>query len=111
MQVRIHRFAEIAIPADKVTELTCAKAVIMGPTQHCITPLHLSGNTTQDQNDLLRKSLGEAVNQAYLEAIVQLDRQSAQTVLDMDKKLASEVAASVVEIIQRHTASDKYKDE
>jgi hypothetical protein len=60
---------------------------------------------------LLKKSLEEAVSQAYLEAIQQLDRQSAQTVLDLDKKLASEVAASVVEIIQRHTASDKYKDE
>jgi hypothetical protein len=60
---------------------------------------------------LLKKSLQEAVSQAYLEAIQQLDRQSAQTVLDLDKKLASEVAASVVEIIQRHTASDKYKDE
>ena len=83
----------------------------MGPTQHCVTPLHLSGNTTQAQNDLLKKSLEEAVSQAYLEAIQQLDRQSAQTVLDLDKKLASEVAASVVEIIQRHTASDKYKDE
>ena len=83
----------------------------MGPTQHCVTPLHLSGNTTQAQNDLLKKSLQEAVSQAYLEAIQQLDRQSAQTVLDLDKKLASEVAASVVEIIQRHTASDKYKDE
>ena len=83
----------------------------MGPTQHCVTPLHLSGNTTQAQNDLLKKALAEAVSQAYLEAIQQLDRQSAQTVLDLDKKLASEVAASVVEIIQRHTASDKYKDE
>ena len=83
----------------------------MGPTQHYVTPLHLSGNTTQAQNDLLKKSLQEAVSQAYLEAIQQLDRQSAQTVLDLDKKLASEVAASVVEIIQRHTASDKYKDE
>src|ERR1022692_1762752 len=111
MQLRITRFAEIAIPADKVTELVCAKAVNMGPTQHLAIPLHLSGNTTQVQNDLLKKALADAVNQAYLEAIEQLDRQSAQTVLDLDKKLASEVAASVVEIIQRHTASDKYKDE
>jgi len=29
----------------------------------------------------------------------------------MDKKLKSEVADRVVEIIQRHTVSDKFKDE
>jgi hypothetical protein len=40
-----------------------------------------------------------------------MDRQSAQTVLEMGKKLKEEVAASVVEIIHRHTASDKFKDE
>jgi len=40
-----------------------------------------------------------------------LDRLSAQAVLEMGKKLESEVADSVVEIIQRHTASDKYLDE
>jgi hypothetical protein len=80
-------------------------------TTHCISPLHLSGNTTVAQSELLKKSLGEAVDQAYETAIEQLDRQSAQIVLDMAKKVKAEVADKVVEIIHRHTASDKYKDE
>jgi len=80
-------------------------------TTHYITPLHLSGNTTPQQNELLRESLGEAVHQAYLAAIEQLDQQSAQIVIDSGKKVKREVAESVVEIIGRHTASDKYRDE
>jgi hypothetical protein len=76
-----------------------------------IVPLHLSGNTTEQQNRLLQEFLGEAVHSAYQTAIEQLDQQSVQAVLDMDKKLKREVADQVVEIIQRHTVSDKYKDE
>ena len=86
------------------------KRVIMA-TASLITPLHLSGNTTDSQNTQLQEFLGEAVQTAYLTAIEQIDRQSAQTVLDMGKKLKAEVAASVVEIIHRNTASDKFKDE
>lgn len=80
-------------------------------TMHYVTPLHLSGNTTPQQNEALKKSLGEAVDQAYETAIEQLDRQSAQIVLDSGKKVKREVAETVVEIISRHTSSDKYKDE
>ena len=80
-------------------------------TPHQIVPLHLSGNTTDQQNRQLQEFLGAAVQEAYQTAIEQLDRQSAQSVLDMNKKLKSEVAERVVEIIQRHTVSDKYKDE
>ena len=76
-----------------------------------IVPLHISGNTTEQQNRLLQEFLGEAVKTAYQTAIEQLDRQSAQAVLDMDSKLKREVADLVVEVIQRHTVSDKYKDE
>jgi len=78
---------------------------------HQIVPLHLSGNTTDAQSHQLREVLGAAVQEACRKAIEQLDRQSAQSVLDMNKKLKSEVAERVVEIIQRHTVSDKYKDE
>jgi hypothetical protein len=60
---------------------------------------------------MLQEFLGDAVQEAYRTAIEQLDRQSAQTVLDMNRKLKSEVAERVVEIIQRHTVSDKFKDE
>jgi hypothetical protein len=83
----------------------------MTATPHQIVPLHLSGNTTEQQNRMLQDFLGEAVQEAYKTAIEQLDRQSAQAVLDMDKKLKHEVAEKVVEIIHRHTVSDKYKDE
>jgi len=78
---------------------------------HQIVPLHLSGNTTEQQNRMLQEFLGEAAQSAYKMAIEQLDRQSAQTVLEMDRKLKREVADLVVEIIQRHTVSAKYKDE
>jgi len=78
---------------------------------HYITPLHLSGNTTAQQNEALKQSLGEAVDQAYQTAIERLDQQSAQIVLDSGKKVKREVAETVVEIINRHTASDKFKDE
>ena len=90
------------------------EAVTMATSQaipHQIVPLHLSGNTTEQQNKLLQEFLRDAVQEAYGKAIEQLDRQSAQTVLDMNKKLKCEVADRVVEIIQRHTVSDKYKDE
>ena len=80
-------------------------------TPHQIVPLHLSGNTTEQQNRLLQEYLGDAVQEAYRTAIEQLDQQSAQTVLDMNRRLKSEVAERVVEIIQRHTVSNKFKDE
>jgi hypothetical protein len=80
-------------------------------TAHQLVPLQLSGNTTEHQNRQLQAFLGEAVQEAYRTAIEQLDRHSAQAVLDMDKKLKSEVAGAVVEIIHRHTVSDKFKDE
>ncbi len=80
-------------------------------TPHQIVPLHLSGNTTEQQNHMLQQFLGDAVQEAYRTAIEQLDQHSAQIVLDMHRKLKLEVAARVVEIIQQHTVSDKYKDE
>ena len=105
--------AEGGDSADKRDRIQCAdarEAVTMG-TMHFITPLHLSGNTTPQQNEALRQSLGEAVDQAYRTAIEQLDQQSAQLVLDSDNTVMSEVVETVVEIISRHTASDKYRDE
>lgn len=81
------------------------------PVRHSSLPLHLSGNTTTQQNEQLRQCLGEAIDEAYKTAIEQLDRQSAQVVLDSGDRVRWEVAQSVVEIVERHTASDKYKDE
>jgi hypothetical protein len=76
-----------------------------------IVPLHLSGNTTDRQNLQLQELLADAVQEAYRTAIEQLDRQRAQSALDANQKLKTEVAASVVGIIHRHTTTDKYKDE
>ena len=67
-------------------------------TTATISPLHLSGNTTDQQNAQLQQFLGEAVEIAFHAAIAQLDRHSAQSVLEMGKSLKSEVAGSLVEI-------------
>lgn len=80
-------------------------------TTRLTVPLPLSGNTTDQQNRQLQEFLGSAVQEAYRKAIEQLDRHSAQVVLEMDRKLRAEVADSVVEIIQRHTVSNKFQDE
>jgi hypothetical protein len=76
-----------------------------------IVPLHLSGNMTEQQDRLLRQFLDEAVERAYKTAVEQLDRQSAQAVMEMNDALKREVADLLVEIIQRHTVSNKYKNE
>jgi hypothetical protein len=80
-------------------------------SSHQFVPLHLSGNTTDQQNQLLMAFLDEAVQQAYRTVIEQLDRQSAQAVLDASKKVKHEVSDLVVEAIHRHTITDKFKDE
>ncbi len=80
-------------------------------TTHTMVPLHLSGNTTEEQNRQFQEFLGEAVQQAYREAIEQLDRQHAECVLEARKELRSEIASAVVEMIQRYRSSDKYMDE
>ena len=74
-------------------------------------PLPLSGNTTEQQNRLLQEFLGEAVQTAYQKAIEQLDQQTAQTVLETNGKLKSEIVHMMVDAIQRHTVSDKFKNE
>lgn len=80
-------------------------------TSHQFVPLHLSGNTTEHQNQMLMAFLDEAVQQAYQVVIEQLDRQSAQAFLDSAKKAKVEVSDLVVEAIHRHTVTDKFKDE
>jgi hypothetical protein len=81
------------------------------PISHQFVPLHLSGNTTVEQSQLLMACLDEAVQSACLKVIDQLDRQSAQAVLDSSKKVKLEVSDLVMEVIHRHTITDKFKDE
>jgi hypothetical protein len=78
---------------------------------HTVTPLHLAGNTTKEQNEQLLEFLGEAVTRAHKTVIDELDQSSAQAVLDSGRKLKNEVAEFLVEIIHRHTTSDRYKSE
>ena len=59
-------------------------------TTSLITPLHLSGNTTEGQNTQLMEFLGEAIQAAYNAAIERLDRNSAQSVLEMGKKVKAD---------------------
>ncbi len=80
-------------------------------TPALVTPHNITGNTTSEQQEMLRKFLGEAVAAAARSAIEKLDRQSAQLVLDKHARLKAEFTHSIIEIVQRNTISDKYKDE
>jgi len=80
-------------------------------TTHTIVPLHLSGNTTEQQNQQLQSCLGDAVHNAYLTAIEQLDRQSAQAVLEAERQVKADIAKAVTEIVHGHTISSKFEDE
>jgi hypothetical protein len=86
-------------------------ATISAATPHTIVPLHLAGNMTDQQNRQLQELLVEAAQEAYRTAIDQMDLQRAQIVLDMHRKLKTEVSGLIVEAIYRHTVSDKFKDE
>ncbi|HKN20892.1 MAG TPA: hypothetical protein VJX73_05720 [Terracidiphilus sp.] len=78
---------------------------------HTIVPLHLSGNTTEQQNQQLQSCLGDAVHNAYLTAIEQLGRQSAQAVLEAERQVKADIAKAVTEIVHGHTISSKFEDE
>lgn len=78
---------------------------------HTVTPLHLTGNTTQVQKENLLAFLNEAVAHAHAKAIEELDQISAQAVLDSSRKLKQETAELLVEVIHRHTTSDRFKNE
>jgi hypothetical protein len=80
-------------------------------TIHTIVPLHLAGNTTEEQNKLLQNCLGDVVQNVYREAVEQLDRQSAQAVLDMNGKLKTEMSSAAIAIIRSLMASNKFADE
>lgn len=78
---------------------------------HAIVPLHLSGNTTEDQNQRLQGCLNDAVRAAYLASIEQLDKQSAQAVLETERDVKAEVTRAVMDIVHSHTVSNKFEDE
>jgi len=80
-------------------------------TTHTIVPLHLSGNTTEQQNKLLLEFVGDAVRNACHTAMEELDRQCAQAVIDAGATLKAEVTDAVVSLIRRHAVSNQFKDE
>lgn len=80
-------------------------------TAHTVVPLHLSGNTTEDQNKLLEDCLGNAARNAYIAVVEQLDRQSAQSVLDAARELKSEITRVVIESVRSRTVSHRYEGE
>lgn len=80
-------------------------------TPQAIVPLHLSGNLTEQQNRQLEEFFSDAIQLAHRAAVEQLDRQSAQLVLDNGSKLKSQIAERVVAMVHQSTISDKYKDE
>jgi len=80
-------------------------------TTHTILPLHLSGNTTEQQNEKLERCLKEAVRAGYSAAIQQLDLQSAQVVLDVEADFRTSVTNAVVDIVRNYTISHKFEEE
>lgn len=76
-----------------------------------VTPLNITGNTTSEQQEALRRFLGEAVAAASRAAIEKLDRQTAQLVLEKHARLKAEFTHAAIDIVQRHTVSDRYRDE
>lgn len=74
-------------------------------------PLHLSGNTTGDQNEQLQEFLKNAAHEAYLAAVEELDRQSVQAVLESERKVRFEIVQAVKEVVHRHRISSKFEDE
>lgn len=76
-----------------------------------ITPLHIAGNITPNQQELLKNALHEAVERVHKTSLKNLDQQSIQIVLELEEKLKTELTSAANKIIQRLTRSDKYKEE
>lgn len=78
---------------------------------HHAAPLHLAGNTTQEQKDQLRDALQETISRIHRHALKELDAHAARLVLDMEEKLKTEIASAAMKIIHRLTTSEKFKSE
>jgi hypothetical protein len=76
-----------------------------------VTPLHISGNTTPDQQEQLRDALQQTVQRVLKTSLKNLDQQSIQIVIELEDKLKAELTSAAHKIIRRLTLSDKYKVE
>ena len=75
---------------------------------HQLTPLHIAGNTTDKQKELLKESLEGAVDRVYRTTLKQLDQNRLELVLELEDKLKAELASAAQKIIQCLTESDKF---
>ena len=80
-------------------------------TEPPVTPLNLCENASEGQKAQLQKLLQEAAQTACQKALGRLDRNCVQAALETCQTLQSEIADALAEIVQRHTVSDKYKNE
>jgi hypothetical protein len=76
-----------------------------------LVPLPLSGNITEQQHKLLLKLLMDAAQTVFGRTVEQVDRQTAQLLLEADDKLKKEITRLMVDTIERNMVSDKFKDE
>ena len=74
-------------------------------------PLHLSGDTTEQQNEKLKAVLHGSMEDAFALSIAKLDQHSAQCILESERQLRRELVEAAAGILQKHTSSDKYQDE
>ena len=75
---------------------------------HQLTPLHIAGNTTDKQKELLKESLEGAVDRVYKATLKQLDQDRLDLVLELEDKLKAELASAAQKIIRRLTESDRF---
>lgn len=74
-------------------------------------PLHLSGNTTEEQNAKLREALRISMEEVYAQAIAKFDLQSARCILENASKMRADLIESAAAILQKHTICERYTDE
>jgi hypothetical protein len=73
--------------------------------------LPLSGNTTEQQNELIRQMLVEVAEAVCARSLQQLDLQSAQLLLEGSDKLKDEMIALMAEAFERNKVSERFKEE
>jgi hypothetical protein len=74
-------------------------------------PLHICGDTTDEQRKTIQKVFLDAVQDGLNEAIGRLDTRHAQNVLMHDKLLRIGAADAIKELILKYTDTDLYESE
>ena len=74
-------------------------------------PLHICGDTTDEQKSTIQKIFADAIQDALHDAIGKIDTRHAQTVLTHDKSLRDGATVAIKELLLRYTATDLYESE